>query len=391
MPEPRVLIVGAGVAGLVTHIALSRAGISSAIYERASQARLSGGPLWLWTNAVRVLDELGFGEELRRIGTYLEHNEVRTWEGDTLYTIPVGDMSRRHGAPSIIVPRQSLLEVLLAAVDPKCLHLNFEMERWECPSPDRIRLFERQGGSVDGSLLVGADGIRSTIRAALLGDGSPRSAGQVARVGLARLEHELLPPGIAMATLGVGKRFWAVALRDGSIGWYGILAQHLDEKLALAPAFEDAHEPISEIIQSSDPTEIVTTELFDRPPTRGWSKDNVVLVGDAIHPATPDLGQGACQAIESAACLASWIARAGSEPSALRRALFEYEAERAVRSAYVSRLAKMTSVIASREEPWLRRPRERAIAWTLPWTAHLAFDYILSNQTQPAGPLRDAL
>src|SRR6478609_39376 len=104
MTEPHVLIVGAGVAGLVTHIALKRAGISSAIYERASQARLSGGPLWLWTNAVRALDGLGLGQGLRDIGTYLEHNEVRTWQGETLYTIPVGDMSRRHGAPSIIVP-----------------------------------------------------------------------------------------------------------------------------------------------------------------------------------------------------------------------------------------------------------------------------------------------
>lgn len=376
MAEP-ILIVGAGVAGLATHIALRQRGIESLLVEAAPAVRKSGGGLWLWTNGVKVLDALGVGRAVREIGTVLRHNEFRTFRGDMLWTLPIGDLSELHGAPSLVVPRAALLDVLESVVRPEAFRFGFTVNQM-LAREDGVSLLAKDGARLEGSLVVGADGIHSTLRSHVMGSEPLRAAGEVAWVGLAAFRHRRLPEGVAMATVGHGRlRSWCAGMGD-RVCWYGIVgsAETCRSPAELAHLFEDAHEPIAAVMRATKPEDAVVTPTTDRPSRRGWSRDRVVLVGDAAHPTTPDIGQGACQGLESALVLARCIAAHRDSHS---RAFEAYETERAPRTGLVNRLAYTTNRAIGASSPFRTKLREGVVMAQLPWGSAHVLDWLLSG------------
>jgi 2-polyprenyl-6-methoxyphenol hydroxylase-like FAD-dependent oxidoreductase len=216
------------------------------------------------------------------------------------------------------------------------------------------------GREVCGAALIGADGIHSTVRAQLHGAREPRYAGYTAWRGVAPFAHPQLPIGVGIDTWGRGQRFGITHIGGGRVYWFATRNTAAGEedaaggrKAELLTRFHGWHEPIEAVIEATEGEAILRNDIYDRPPLRHWGTGRVTLLGDAAHPMTPNLGQGACQAIEDAVVLAACLRDGATIPEALR----SYESRRIPRTTAVTRRSRLTGWYGQRERPlecWLR-------------------------------------
>ncbi len=362
--SPEIAIVGAGIAGLTAAIALEREGFRTRVFEQSPVLRAGGGALILWCNALKALDRVGLRRVLCEAPTAqeVETSEFRNHAGDFLTSIPVGDLGRHHDAETIVVSRRDLLETLLANV-PRTSEVVFDV---------RLRAIDQDADSVvatfsDGSVrrfsaLIGADGINSTVRGLLGIDAGLRHTNQDLWVGTTRSPHDDLIPGHNVATVGAGYRFWHTLLGDGRVFWYAAVptaGRHVPPAKVsdLAKLFARWHEPIPAILRATEDDDVVRSPMRDRAPTLPWGSGRVTLMGDAAHSMTPDIGQGACQAMESAVVLASRLRGASDLPRALR----SYERDRFGRTADINRMSWLVAHSSSVAEPTLCSLRDAAM------------------------------
>lgn len=355
----RVLIVGAGIGGLSAAIALRRQGIEAALLERTTELKEIGAGIAIAANAMKALGSLGLADTVRQIGAEPRFYEIRSWRGELLSRVPVSEQSEKVGAASIAAHRADLQTVLLQGLaeagGETCLGA-------ECVGFEQtgryVRAFFADGREERSDLLIGADGLNSTVRERLLGDGPPRYAGYTAWRAVVSPERDLIPQG-AVESWGRGTRFLFARIGRGRVYWAAARnapPQGADRepaggtKDALLATFRGWHDPIEELIGATDERAILHTAIYDRDPLgERWGDGQVSLLGDAAHPMTPDLGQGACQAIEDAVVLAKCLSEEGAPASALRR----YEARRARRVAAIVQRSRRLGRVAQLENPFL--------------------------------------
>jgi 2-polyprenyl-6-methoxyphenol hydroxylase-like FAD-dependent oxidoreductase len=356
----RVLIAGAGIGGLTAAIALRRAGAEVRVFERASDLAPVGAGLTLWANAITALREIGLGDMLASIGKPLMRSRILSWRGDTLAETPVETLARRFGTPLVAVHRADLQDALLAALGPGVTRTDAECTGFQ-QDGGQVRARLASGEEVAGDLLIGADGLRSTIRAQLLGATPPRYAGYTAWRGIARMTLPLWDEAMAAESWGAGRRFGLVPLSDGRMYWFATLNapegagdRPGGRKRELLDLFGACHDPVPAVIAATDEAAILRNDIYDRPPLAAWSRGRVTLLGDAAHPTTPNMGQGACQAIEDAVALAERLRADAS----LAAALQGYEAQRLRRANSVVRQSRRLGQIAQWQTPWAARARD---------------------------------
>jgi 2-polyprenyl-6-methoxyphenol hydroxylase-like FAD-dependent oxidoreductase len=375
----RVGIVGAGVGGLSAALALSRHGADVQVFERAHQRRREGIALLVWANAMRALGKLGVYEAVRARSTPIEVTEVRNPRGDVLARLPIGAWTESPEPPTVAVRRPDLLAALAQAVGSDRVRIGATFSSYRVRGDIVIARFA-DGEEIELDALVGADGINSAVRAQLLGDGPARSANQHAWVGVARDVAHLVRAGISTATIGRGPRFWTAALDHGAAFWFATLhdplrgAEHATTDLGRE--YASWHAPIGELIAATRDEEIAYTQIFDRPPSDRWGAGPVTLLGDAAHASTPDLGQGACQAIESAVVLGHALERAKTIADGLR----SYERLRMERTATISRLCWLTSLNSTARNPAVCGVRDTVVRLGLPAIARGPLTWILAGQ-----------
>ena len=361
----KAIVIGAGIGGLSAAVALRKAGVETVVFERARELKEIGAGLSLAANATRALNGLGLTGELQDIGEPIGVAEIRTWRGEVLSRIPVWQLGEKVGAQSAAVHRADLQGVLLRELGDDALRLGAA-----CTG------FEQEGGSVrayfaDGTdeladLLVGADGLRSTIRQVLLGDGAPRYAGYTAWRAVVAPEDDLVPAGEALEVWGRGVRFICTQIGRGRVYWAvsknapererGVPAEGVKE--ALLELCAGWLEPVEDLIAATDESAILRTDIYDRDPLRErWGRGRVTLLGDAAHPMTPDLGQGGCQAIEDAVTLAECLE--GREN--IGAALELYEARRTRRTAAIVRGSRRLGRIGQLQNPLACRLRDAVL------------------------------
>ena len=359
----RVLIVGAGIGGLSAAIALQRRGIEAALFERTTELREIGAGIAIAANAMKALDSLGLADTVRQIGTEPRFYEIRSWRGELLSRVPVSEQSEMLGATSIAAHRADLQTALLqglAEADGE-VHLGAECVGFK-QTGRCVRVSFADGREERSDLLIGADGLNSTVRERLLGDGPPRYAGYTAWRAVVSPERGLVPQG-AVESWGRGTRFLFARIDRGRVYWAA--AQNTPEgadrepaegrKDALLATFRGWHEPTEELIRATDERAILHTDIYDRDPLgERWGEERVSLLGDAAHPMTPDLGQGACQAIEDAVVLAKCLSEQSDSASALRR----YEARRTRRVAAIVQRSRRLGRVAQLENPLLCQLRD---------------------------------
>jgi 2-polyprenyl-6-methoxyphenol hydroxylase-like FAD-dependent oxidoreductase len=327
-----VAIAGAGIGGLTLAVALRRRGIEAVVLESAPELAPLGAGLALQPNAMRALASLGIDQAVRAAGAAIARAAVLDQRGRLIGAEhDVAAMAALLGAPTVAVHRARLHQVLLDALGAHHVRLGARVTGLHAGA-DRVEVEIAGGTTVTTELLVGADGLRSMVRAQLLGDGEPRYAGYTSWRGVT--QAGAVPPLPRMSeSWGHGLRFGMVDIGHGETYWFAVAnapaqGRDGDVKAELLARFGDWHAPVRALIEATPPARILRTDICDRPPVRSWHRGRVVLLGDAAHPMTPNLGQGACQAVEDAVVLADRLA---AEPD-LERALLAYEGRRVPRA-----------------------------------------------------------
>lgn len=330
---------------------------------------------------MRALAALDLAERVVAVSTVVDQTEFRMHDGQRMWVMPVGNLSRAAGAPTVIVGRSELLGILASAVGDvpirygeRCLELN--------QGPEHVDLHFASGRKERFDGLVGADGLHSDVRARMLGATAPRSVGQDAWVGIASYSTDLLPLGRTIATIGRGLRFCSAAMRGGRVFWYAAVRsdEGISSTRALALRFGHFHSPVEDVILATRETDAVRTVVRDRPPARAWGSGRVTLVGDAAHPSTPDLGQGACQALESAVVLSDCLAQR-TVPSAFA----QYQERRLDRTAKITNLSWLTAMQGASLNPLVNGLRAASMRTLFPSLATTELSWILSGHGLPEG------
>jgi 2-polyprenyl-6-methoxyphenol hydroxylase-like FAD-dependent oxidoreductase len=327
----KVIVAGGGIGGLTAAIALRRAGFEVCVFERADELGEVGAGLLLAANAQKALGKLGLADAVARLGTPASAGEIRSWRGKVLVNIPASELEKRVGAPSAAVHRADLQALLAREVGEETLHLGSEVEGFEREGESGVRVLFADGSEERVDVLVGADGLRSKVRSGLFGAEEPRYAGYTAWRAVVEPKEELLPWGTGFESWGRGARFGCAHIGKGRVYWFATTNAPEDEKdgkpsspaapkATLLRLFGSWHHPIGELIEAADESSILRTDIYDREPLgERWGEGKATLLGDAAHPMTPNLGQGACQAIEDAVVLASCLDEGDATAEALRR------------------------------------------------------------------------
>jgi salicylate hydroxylase len=342
----RIAVIGGGIGGLTAGLSLRQAGFEVDVYEQAPELTQIGGGINMGPNAARILRQLGLTAGLDREGVRPLFTHQRRWQdGRTLQHVPLNPRCEElYGAPHVTIHRADLLDVIAAGFPAERIHLGHRLAGLQDRGDGAEAWFEN-GARITADILVGADGINSTVRAALFGEEAPRFAGCVAYRGLVPAER------LADLELETGNQSWvgpgahlvhypvARGRLLNFVGWTEHDEWNREDwtdratvNRALA-GFDGWHPQVRRIIAAADACFIWA--LFDRDPLPRWSVGRVTLLGDACHPMYPFMGQGAAMAIEDGATLAACL-RAIGDPA---RALLRYEQLRLPR---VSRLQEMS-------------------------------------------------
>ncbi|MBT2505908.1 FAD-dependent monooxygenase [Streptomyces sp. ISL-98] len=359
------VVVGGGIGGLAAAIGLRLVGWEVTVVERAAALADVGAGISLHANGLRALDVLGVGEAVRAAARPQYTGGTRTPGGGRLARLDGAALERELGTPIVGIPRAVLHRLLREALPPECLAVGSEVQSVDNSDPGRVRVCLR-GGALDADLAVAADGVGSRLRAQLF-PGHPGPVYSGSTVLRAITEQPVALRTDFELTWGKGAEFGHIAFADGRAEWHAVLnsppgVRHADALAVMRRRFGDWHDPIPALLAATRSEAVLHHDIHElATPLPAFAAGRIVLLGDAAHAMTPNLGQGACQALEDAATLTAAIATEPTVESALTR----YDAERRPRSQSVARAARQ----AGRMGQQLAHPLAVAVRNTALWLA----------------------
>lgn len=352
----KTIVIGGGLGGLSAANALQQLGLDVSVYEKAAELKEVGAGIVLAANAMKALDKLGIGEQVRKKGSAVKKAEIRTWDGKLLVNLPVHEQAKQYGTYSYLIHRADLQSILYQNLKPDTVILGKKLISIEQDVSRISAIFEKEA-AVEGDLLIGADGVHSQVRRLLIGSAPLRYSGFTAIRGISQFDDVRFPIelGGGFEAWGPGKRFGFSHLGKGRIFWFaaintpeGTLKTDQNRKVTALEHFRGWWGPIEAVIESTKETDILTHEVFDRKPIKSWSQGRAILLGDAAHPMLPNLGQGGAQAIEDAIVLSRCIEK---HPENIQQAFKDFEKLRIPRTTQIVRGSRVMGRFMQLENP----------------------------------------
>jgi FAD-dependent urate hydroxylase len=328
----KAIIIGAGIGGLTTGIALQQVGIDVEIYERVSETKAVGAGLTLWANAIHALDAIGVGDAIRELSVKTEAGGIHSMTGDNIMATDITTLEKHVGIPNIVVHRAELQSVLHDNFNGS-IHYTKQLKHYQ-QSADKVCAYFEDGTQAEGDILIACDGIHSPIRQQMFPDSKPIYAGYTAYRGIVDFDHARVGD-MWGESWGYGNRFGFTPLNNNRIYWFATAntpecksALTSSHKQTLLNMFKGWHNPIEELIIETPDDTILNNGIYEIAPLKSWQDGRVILLGDSAHAMTPNLGQGACQAIEDAVILGQLFC----ETSDIETVLSHYQQRRIPRS-----------------------------------------------------------
>jgi salicylate hydroxylase/6-hydroxynicotinate 3-monooxygenase len=375
-----IAIVGAGIGGLAAAALLKRAGHEVNVYEQAPRFARVGAGIQMAPNAVKVLRGLGIEERLRRIAFQSDVALSREWNtGEVTSTLELGrEVEARYGAPYLYLHRADLHAAIQAIVPAGVVHLDMKLVGFD-RNPGGVTLSFAGGQRVRADALIGVDGVHSLVRETLLGPEKPRFTGRVAyrtTYAASRLGDARITPArtkwwgpdrhmvVYYVTAARDELYFVTSVPE-SADWMTPESWSAKGDLAeLRAAYAGFHPEVQAVLAACP--EVYKWALLERDPLPRWTEDRVALLGDACHPMTPYMAQGAASALEDAAVLSRCLE--GVDTDGLQQAFALYEATRKPRASAIQ--------AQSSENTWLRGSTDPGWVYGYDaWTADLASNH----------------
>nr|WP_302180056.1 FAD-dependent monooxygenase [Chryseosolibacter indicus] len=353
-------------------IALQKKGFNVLVYEQATAIKPLGAGLVLAANAIKAFAEIGIDTSILEAGKILKALRIKNTDGSVLAETDSEKLANKFGlVNNFAIHRADLHQILIHYLQPGTLRLNKGCVGFQ-QQPNGVTLEFHDGSTAFADYVIACDGIHSVIRKKLLPESETRYAGYTCW----RAVIDNIPDTVDMTetteTWGRGCRFGIAPLRNNKLYWFACInakkndplmrAMHIPDLLTF---FSNFHSPVTDIIKHTQSSQLIWNDIIDIKPIKRFAFGNIVLLGDAAHATTPNMGQGACMAIEDAATLANYIEAA---PSA-EEAFTLFEKKRIKRTTDIVNKSWYIGKIAQLDHPLLVSIRNKILKLTPPKVA----------------------
>lgn len=361
----KITIIGAGIAGLTTAIALKKYGFEVDIFESSPEFKKAGSGINLAANAMQIFRRLGLYDKIAKTGSHTNALYITDHKMKEISKIDLADIEKEFDTKSFAIHRATLHSILLEELADTSIHLNKKLD-YVSQSKEEVFLRFKDGAEYNTDLLIGADGIHSAVRNFVLKNTKLRSASQVCWRGVVKASLPDKYKTELNELWGRGKRFGFVSISEDEVYWYALANYRKDylteyQNTLLPVFFQDFDPLVSQLIASTNLSNILINDMIDLSPISKWYNGNICLVGDSAHATTPNMGQGACQAIESAYVFAKCL----SEESDFTTAFQKFQKLRQKGSQRIIKMSWQIGRISQLENRWVINLRN-AIIRSLP-------------------------
>lgn len=339
-------IVGGGVAGLAMAIAFQQPNRDFILFEQATELKGIGAGFGLAANAMRALDLLGLRSEVEQIGYYLNSYHILDAHGQLLVAPDTQAISEKYQQQNFAIHRADLHLFLLSKIENQKLQLGKKAIRL-VQHTDAVTLFFEDGTQHTSRFLIIADGVKSPLRQQLIPASAPRYSGYTC--WRATIDNAQIALDKGTETWGKLGRFGMTPLIHNRIYWYACVNSTPNNPLYrdytindLWRHFDSYHAPIPAILRQTKDNDLIWNDIIDIQPLKHLAYDNILLIGDAGHATTPNMGQGACQALEDVAVLRDALTLEKN----VRKAFLSFEKRRLSRTKYITDTSKRIGEIA---------------------------------------------
>lgn len=357
----KLLVIGGGIGGLTTAIALQRKGLTVQVFESAPGFKPLGAGLVLAANAMKALQTIGISEAIQPAGKLLTHGTILTDRGKVLSTVDVAAIMKRFGMHNFTIHRADLHQILLSQLQPNTLAYTKKCAEVTQHSAGVTVTFT-DGTTATGDCLLAADGVHSVIRQKLIPESTIRYAGYTCWRAVVEADPSQIDLTNFTESWGTKGRFGIAPLTGNRVYWYACLnapAQSMEMKQKtiddLRECFKDYHDPIPYLLRITQNNQLIHNDIVDIKPLKQLAFGRILLMGDAGHATTPNMGQGACQAIEDAAVLMNQLGREATPELDFRA----FERKRLVRTTQVNKASWQIGRLSQMDTPWLASLRNR--------------------------------
>lgn len=372
MKERSVSIIGGGIGGLSTAIALRKIGVTARVYEQAQEFRPVGAGILLACNAMQIYQKLGLDKIIKQQGTQVNTLRITDANLRSISEIDLGYFERKYKATSIAIHRADLHNILSEEIGEGDLYLDHSLELIT-RLDNHFELKFTNGKTLITEVVIGADGIHSTLRDQLFTGYETRTANQVCWRGIADFDLPIRFQSQLSEAWGSGDRFGLVQLAPGLVYWYALkttTANETDVEYNLGESFRAYHPIVTEVISATPTLRLHKSKIQDIQSKSDWYIDNACLVGDAAHATTPNMGQGACQAIEDAYVLSHCV----SNSKDFNAAFHKYQTLRRSKVNHVVNTSWRLGQVSHWENAIARKIRDSMMKITPPFISRAQSD-----------------